>query len=302
MKVLIVGVGSIARKHVAALRLIDPGVVIFALRSSADADEVEGIHNIFTLSELDSVTLDFAIVSNPTAEHCRTIGMLLPLGCPLFIEKPLSHTPEIGTLLPCIEEAGVLTYVACNLRFLECIRFVKQELSGLRVNEVNAYCGSYLPEWRPGADYMKVYSVRPEAGGGVHLDLIHELDYLYWLFGKPAEVHRILRNQSSLGIEACDYANYCLEYECFCANVILNYYRRDAKRTLELVCNDATWEVDLLKNRVMRNGTVVFSSEKRILDTYPAQMSYFVDLVKERSTASLNSFGEAFEVLKICLE
>lgn len=304
MNVLIVGLGSIAKKHITALRQIDPDIAIYALRSSATAVKYDRVQNIFSLSELESVSLDFVIISNPTAEHKKTIESLLPLKCPLFIEKPLYHSLDVEKLLQQVEDSGLLTYVACNLRFLECIRFIKEELKNksLIINEVNAYCGSYLPEWRPGTDFTKSYSAIPQAGGGVHIDLIHELDYLYWLFGKPNEVHRVFRNRSSLGIEAYDYANYCLEYDCFCASVILNYFRKDAKRTLELVCDNGTWEVDLRENSVMKNGDLVFCSDHRITDTYFAQMMYFIELIKQHSTTSFNSFGEALDVLKICLK
>jgi len=127
------------------------------------------------------------------------------------------------------------------LRFLECIGFIKEKIQFLNnraLNEVNVYCGSYLPEWRPGIDYKKSYSANPELGGGVHRDLIHELDYLYWLFGQPKAVNRFLRSQSSLAISSFDYANYLLDYDGFSANVILNYFRRDAKRSMELVFSD----------------------------------------------------------------
>lgn len=303
MNVLIVGLGSIAKKHIAALQHIDSKIIIFALRSSSSAVEYEGVRNIFSLTELKCVSLDFAIISNPTAEHKKTIESLLPLNCPLFIEKPLYHTLEIEILLQSVKKSGVLTYVACNLRFLECIQFVKTELmkENWVINEVNVYCGSYLPEWRLGTDFRKNYSAIHEAGGGVHIDLIHELDYIYWLFGKPEYTHRIFRNRSSLNIEAYDYANYCLEYERFCANVVLNYYRKDACRTLEIVCDNGTWGIDLKTNSVVKNGIVQFQSSHGILDTYKSQMSYFVELVKNHSTVSFNSFENALDVLKICL-
>ena len=124
MNVLIVGLGSIARKHIAALRQIEPGVCIYALRSSVLAPVYEHVRNVFSLEELSSVCLDFAVISNPTAEHKKTIEALLSLKCPLFIEKPLFHTLAVGKLLERVRQSGVLTYVACNLRFLECIRYV----------------------------------------------------------------------------------------------------------------------------------------------------------------------------------
>ena len=202
-----------------------------------------------------------------------------------------------------INDRGITTYVACNLRFLDSIRFVKEQLPDFqnkKLNEVNVYCGSYLPDWRVDFDFRKTYSAISELGGGVHIDLIHELDYLYWLFGEPKEVKRCFRNQSSLSISAYDYANYLLDYEGFCANVVLNYYRRDPKRSLELVFEDETWNIDLLKNQVICNKQILYKSEQRIANTYPVQMQYFINSINNKNEP-FNSVNDAFNVLKMCL-
>jgi predicted dehydrogenase len=303
MKVLVVGLGSIAKRHIAALRVIDPEVEIFAWRSQVDAAPVAGVTSVFELGAIQGLRIDFAIVSNPTAMHKATIEDLLVLHCPLFIEKPLHAALDLQELLDQVDAAGVATYVACNLRFLGCIRFVQSALAaqGKRLQEVNAYCGSYLPDWRPGQDFRQNYSARADLGGGVHIDLIHELDYLYWLFGMPEQVTSVFRNRSALAITAIDYANYTLEYPEFAASVVLNYYRRDPKRTLELVLEDETWLVDLRANRVSCGDKELFSSTETIADTYLAQMQHFVAVVKQE-TPSLNTIHDAYNVLKICLD
>lgn len=305
MKVLIVGLGSIGRRHVESLFAVRPQAVILALRTTANnAPEHPNVTRISNVDELTGLNIDFAIISNPTSEHKRTIEKLLPFGFPLFIEKPLHHTLEMQPLVEWIENSKISTYVACNLRFLKCLSFVQERiktLQGKRLNEVNIYCGSYLPDWRREIDYRKSYSAGKDSGGGVHLDLIHELDYLYWIFGRPKQVRRSFSNQSSLGIEAVDYANYLVDYEGFSANVVLNYYRRDAKRTFELVFGDETWYVDLLKNTVTCKSELIFESDQNILDTYDDQMKYFVECLEEHKTP-FNSVMEAFEVLKVCIE
>ena len=211
---------------------------------------------------------------------------------------------DIEELINSINSREIFTYVACNLRYLDCIRFVKEQLSLLpnkKLNEVNVYCGSYLPDWRPNADFRKTYSAITELGGGVHIDLIHELDYLYWLFGIPKEVTRKFKCQSTLNISTYDYANYLLDYKGFCANVVLNYYRRDSKRSLELLFHDETWNVDLLKNEVSCKNQILFDSEQRITDTYLLQMDYFINSISAKKK-TFNTVSDAYEVLKICLE
>lgn len=304
MKALVIGLGSIARKHIAALRMLDPDVEIVALRSNPHASEEEGVKNVYTLAEAVGEKPDFVIVSTPTACHGDTIETALAIGIPLFIEKPLIHTlPEAERIACRIEKSGKLNYVACNLRFLECLRFLKERLADrdIRINEVNSYCGSWLPGWRPGVDFRAVYSARPELGGGVHIDLIHEIDTLYWLFGMPDAVVRTFRNSSSLGIDAVDYANYCMSYPGFCASVVLNYYRRDYRRTLEIVCEDSTLMVDLARNMVLENGNVIFESSRTIADTYISQMEYFLQLIKSGSTASFNTVADAVATLRMAL-
>jgi predicted dehydrogenase len=303
MRVLIIGLGSIASKHIFALRKLVPGVTIYALRSHLDARQEEGIINIFDLEAVKE-QLNFAIISNPTAAHYITIKQLLPLRIPLFIEKPLFHTLENGdSLISQCNTAQVATYVACNLRFHPCVREMKAylEKSEGTINEVNVYCGSYLPGWRPQQDFRKSYSAIPEMGGGVHLDLIHELDYICWLLGRPDHTSKILTHHSNLKIAAVDYANYQFSYPRFTTNVILNYFRRDAKRVMEIVMDDNTVEMNLLKNTIAVNGDVIFTQPTDINYSYIKQMEYFIEAI-ENNTPLMNDISEAYQVLKICLQ
>ena len=300
MRVLIIGLGSIAKKHIAALKEIYPDVKLFAMRSSPLAPEVEGVINIYESDNVRNLGLDFVIISNPTFKHKETIESLLHLNLPLFIEKPIFNTLEGEDLLNSIAKKKIITYVACNLRFLECLKFAKRSIVDKRLNEVNIYCGSYLPVWRPGQNFRETYSANQEMGGGVHIDLIHELDYAYWIFGSPKNIRRTTSSSSSLDISAIDYANYLLQFDQYNVSIILNYFRRDAKRTLEVVCDDGTLNIDLLKNEVFWNGDLVFKSKQLVSDTYTGQMKFFIENILTQKD-SLNTANEAYAILKICL-
>ena len=304
MKVLIIGLGSIALKHIKALQELYPSVVIYALRRKGEpSKEIKGVIEVFDISEIKVDTLSFILISNPTAVHYETIKEVMVYKKPLFIEKPLFETlsNEANDLVMEIERQGIPTYVACNLRFLESIAKIRELLVGKRVNEVNVYCGSYLPDWRPNIDFRKVYSANKEMGGGVHIDLIHELDYVYWLFGAPIHTQSFFSNKSSLDITAYDYANYLWEYDDFSVSVVLNYYRRDSKRTLEILTDEGTYLVDLLKNNISYNDELVFQSSQLSLETYTAQMQFFVEEILNRQT-KFNTIVEANKILELCLQ
>ena len=157
MLVLIIGLGSIAKKHVIALRKINIKCEIYALRSGNSAKLTQGIINIKNFIELPKKP-DFAIISNPTSYHKITIEKLLEQNIPMFIEKPAFHNLEgVDKLVKSVNNSKLINYVACNFRFHPCIEFLKNVLpkGNKKINEINVYCGSYLPDWREGTDFKK---------------------------------------------------------------------------------------------------------------------------------------------------
>jgi len=301
MNVLIIGLGSIAKKHIHALKQLDAHVNCYALRSGEHSESVDGVTDIKSVNECKGI--DFTIVSNPTAYHFEAIQQAASLKKPIFIEKPPFHSMKnTDACLSMIAENKIMTYTAFNLRFLESLLYLKKNVELKKVQEVNVYCGSYLPEWRSNVDYKKNYSANTEMGGGVHLDLIHELDYVLWIFGQPLEVKKTLRNKSSIDINAIDYANYVLVYDTFVVSIVLNYFRRDAKRTCEIVFDDATWQTNLMTNTIvnMNDGSTLLQSKQTVLDTYSDQMRYFCQAISS-NTHPNNSLKESINTLKIAL-
>jgi predicted dehydrogenase len=304
MNILIVGLGSIARKHIDAIQFLNINATIYALRSTNNVVNEKVIINVFSIDNLD-ITFDFAIISNPTHLHFEYIQLLAKKNIPLFIEKPAIHTLDnSGKLISLIESKNLMTYVACNLRFHPCILFINKYLKSvpIRINEVNVYCGSYLPDWRPGKDFRKIYSANENMGGGVHLDLFHEFDYITWIFGFPNKSNSVRRNVSSIGINAIDYANYNLEYTNYNVSIILNYYRKKAKRTIEIISDNQIINIDLINNIVAdENDQILFqSSNFEMINTYYDQMQYFLNCLKQ-NVKPMNSLKESIGVLKIVL-
>jgi predicted dehydrogenase len=303
MKGLILGLGSIAQKHVQALKNQRNDIQLFAVRSGYSQHNVEGVFNL-TAAELNSNKFNFAIISNPTYQHVQALSQLITLGIPLIIEKPLFQI--VGdvelNLVEEINKRAILTYVACNLRFHPCIRYFKDIVlpSLSTINEVNVYGGSYLPDWRPNRDFRNVYSARADMGGGVHLDHIHELDYIYWFFGKPLSVTSAFFSKSDLQITAIDNAHYLWEYPKYCVNFSLNYYRRTPKRQIEVLTDKGEYLIDLMANNILFNNQVIVQYEIDRLYTYNKQMEYFMNCITENKKM-MNDVNEALDILKLCL-
>ena len=304
MKVLIIGLGSIAIKHIEAIKKINQNAIIYALRSSNNANNFKDIIDLYSIKDVPN-DIDFILISNPTSLHSKTILNVIDFNKPLFIEKPVFdsviNNDEIVRL---IKEKNIKTYVACNLRFHPALNFIKSYLNSniLKLNEVNVYCGSYLPKWRPLQDYTKSYSANQKLGGGVHLDLIHELDYTIWIFGKPINYNSIKRKVSNLLIDTFDYTNYNLSYPDFNVSITLNYYRSTPKRQIEIILENETLICDLLTSTILNNeNQIIFTdNEFDFSKTYLDQMNYFIDNL-ENDNIYMNDINESFEILKIAL-
>ena len=68
-------------------------------------------------------------------------------------------------------------------------------------------------EWRPGTDYRKSYSARQEMGGGVILDICHEIDIAMAVFGDVKSVCCMARKVSNLDIDTEDVADIVFLHE-----------------------------------------------------------------------------------------
>jgi predicted dehydrogenase len=303
MNVLFVGLGSIAAKHIHFLRGIDPAVKLFALRS-ANRSAIPDVVNVVSVPLLKEIEIDFIVVSNPTSLHVSTIEELITLGKPFFIEKPFaSSIEEASRAVSLLKRQHVTAYVAYPLRFHPLLRELKKIVTAeqAKIEEVNVYNGSYLPRWRKDSDYRNSYSADPAMGGGVHLDMSHEIDLVCWLFGRPTASTCYLQSKSSLGIKSYDYANYLLTYPDFTASIVLNYFRTVPRRTFEIIFSNKVVITDILKGTISVDNEIIYQFKGDINDMYAHQLEYFIDGITSEGKQLENNPDEALDVLSFIL-
>jgi len=214
---LIVGLGSIGRRHLECLRMIRPEAKIVVWRQyHKNAEIPQGADAVvFCLEDALAWEPQVAIVANPATLHIETAMCLARHGLHLLVEKPLSTSLQgVDQLIGICEERGLVLMVAYILRFNESLIFFKQTIKNQsvgRVVSVHAEVGQYLPGWRPGIDYRDSVSARRELGGGALLELSHELDYVRWIFGEVYSVQGSIENTGLLDINVDDLVNLIME-------------------------------------------------------------------------------------------
>ncbi|SEJ36110.1 Predicted dehydrogenase [Halohasta litchfieldiae] len=306
---LFFGLGSIGRRHLSVLQELDSSVEVHAYRSQkADPDEFPNVIQHDELDEALSVNPDVAFITNPTSLHVETAITAAEHGCHLFIEKPLSDTLA-GTeqLSRVVATNDLITYVACVFRFHPVLKYIKTQLENNVIGTVYNYrvfSGSYLPDWRPEQDYRESYSADPDMGGGVVLDLIHEIDYAYWLFGDVLDTKAWVGQLSELEIESEDFVEAIVSMESGAVGQIhLDYYRPEPRRTIEITGSDGIITGDLL------DGTVTVTANQETIekefefernDLFRSQLSHFLTHVRNGDPCD-NDVEQGRTVLEIAL-
>lgn len=307
IRICFVGLGSIGKRHIKnvaqVLRERKQEFVIDAIRCTDNKlpdDICALIQNCYRMEEISGI-YDVIFVTNPTIYHYDTIKKLLHKSKHMFVEKPVFH--EFKDSLGEFDFRGNgIYYVACPLRYSSVLRELKERLKKERVYSVRVISSSYLPEWRKGVDYREIYSAHKEMGGGVTLDLIHELDYILWLFQMPEMSYHLCGKYSDLEINCDDVSVYLLKYMDKIVEIHTDYIGREKVRNIELHCKNYVIKGDLLRNRlkyVYPDGKV---KEVKLLpqDYYLEEMRAFWDMVEGKKDNE-NSIIYANEVLKIAL-
>jgi predicted dehydrogenase len=208
MKIAVLGTGSIGTRHLDVLKKLSiPSVAVPIRRGKADELLRSGQECAHSLEEAKAMGALAVVIATETGRHTADTDLALRLGLHTLCEKPLSFSVDSARhLLPLSAEKGLHLCVACCMRFNEGLQVFRARLPEIgTIHSARIECRSYLPDWHPGRDYRQSYSAR-KGDGGVLLDLIHEIDYALWMFGRPQAVSGMTANTSTLGIDAEELA------------------------------------------------------------------------------------------------
>lgn len=306
MNVLFVGLGSIGTRHLnnltalAAQRGLE--LKIDALRSSLrplpQATQAKLARQFIGFEQLGHY--DLAFITNPTHLHAMALKELADKVDCFFIEKPIFEATGYD-----LEDLGLgweqKAYVAAPMRWCGVMLALKKLLPTLAPYSARVICSSYLPDWRPGVDYRTVYSAHKAMGGGVTIDLIHEWDYLVDLFGQPLKAYNLKGTYSQLELDSDDLSVYIAQYPTLLAEVHLDYFGRQYRRSIELFCKDGTVTADFGAGTLTLANGAVQHFEEPVNQRYLREMEYFLNYAQNGAGESVNSPRTALEVLKLTL-
>ena len=307
MKVLFTATGSIGSRHITNFSTLcasrgiplEIDAVRYSDRVLPEAIAGKIRREIRDDSQLDG-HYDILFVTDETKTHYENIMKYRERCDSMFIEKHIFDTLDypIEAIRP--KRAEDVYYVAAPIRFTQYVKKLKECVDNNKVYSARIIFSSYMPSWQPGRDYRKSFRCFNDRGGGVDVDLLHEIDYMIYLFGKPRKVHRVAGKFSHLEMDACDLATYIFEYGDKVVEMHLDYFGRVRNRQTELYTEDDVIVVDF--NKQSCEHKVKEEAEPYEADDhfYQDEMAYFLDLYESKGRMqNINSPEAAYETLRI---
>lgn len=314
---LVLGLGSIGRRHATNLAALHPGARLTFVRHTAAEDDFTRSLGARVVDRLDAVIdepVDLAVLATPSANHRDALPALIERACPLLVEKPvvtsLDDADAVSLLLetapPAVRAAGF------NLRYLPSLRRFRDAVAGGRVGtpvRASFIAGQWLPSWRPGTDYRSSYSSDASRGGGVELDLSHEFDVARWFFGDLAVEYARGGRFTSLELEANDTSVSVLAPETGppLVTVSLDYVARQRVRWYEVVGEDGRieWTLDGRLEHSDADGRHDLSGTLGDFDvaaTYVEMIRGVIDAVTTGATSGFQSLEDGLASTRLALQ
>ncbi|MCG3703943.1 Gfo/Idh/MocA family oxidoreductase [Aliarcobacter butzleri] len=291
MKALIIGFGSIGKRHYDVLSKLSQ------IRG-IDLVTKQNIENKICYKKLEVVNninqYDYFVIASETNKHFEQLNFLEKnvKDKLIFCEKPLFESKQD------LEIKNNRVFIGYVLRFHPLLKKLKEFVKKEKILLVNAKCGQYLPSWRPNTDYKNCYSAKKDEGGGVLLDLSHEIDYVQWLCGKINEIKSYQVKISDLEISSDDLSMLIGKTnKNILVSISMDYISKITHRKLLVETLEHAYELDFISNKLIKkdkNGleeTYGFSNLER---NYMFEKMH-LDIFNQQKNVC--TFKEALEVM-----
>lgn len=249
MQSLVIGYGSIGRRHARLLTELGCAVAVVSSQNCTDYPCYTTIKEAVAKHQPH-----YVVVASITSRHSHDLLALREAGFSgvALIEKPLFMNANEGET-----DYPFTLFTAYNLRFHPITQQLKAALSGQKILAVSAYVGQHLSQWRPGRDVKDTYSAHKAQGGGVVRDLSHELDLAQYLFGDLTLHAASVARVGDVTVDSEDVATLLMQSSiCSHIHVHMNYLDTMPTRWWYVITEQGSYHADLIACTLSVDGQV----------------------------------------------
>ena len=288
-KILVIGTGSIAQRHLRNLfKLKQKNVYVFSKSKMQKKKLTKVFPKINFAEKINFKNFTHLIFANSSTKRFKMLIKNLNLvKNKVYYEKPLACDVK---QLEIIKKKRFKYFMAgFQLRAYPLLNILKKIIKKniKKLKYCNLSVGHDLRQWRSNYDVSKIYYADSLKYSGVLWELCHEIDIIYYLFGLPKSVYA--RNLKLMNFKKIknDYSSVQLDYKKFTLNLIQEMISPIYKRKYEFIFTDKILILDLVSNQIY----LLKKNKKKILyqinnfnknEMYLKLMKNFVSKEKNR--------------------
>lgn len=258
---LLIGFGSIANKHYKIIKEKDKKSNIFIykknkLKITYDKNRTY----IFNLEKTLIDKIDYVFILSPSSSHKYYLDIFIKFKhLKIFIEKPLFDSlKNKNSLYKLYSKNSERIFIGYNMRFMKSLNFIKKYIKNKKILGVTVNNLSNLKFWRK-KDYSKSVTAVKKLGGGIILELSHEIDYISYLFNDLKILYKSFDKKSSLKINVEDQIMTFFKSKNFEILLNMNMFSYCNERVIKIFFQNETIVCDL------NNGSISFFNKKYIV-------------------------------------
>ena len=314
-RILIIGFGNIGKRHFKAIKKVLPHVKVKTLHHKKTQEifnQLDG--RFFKLDEAIAYKPQIVLIASPANFHISQSLIFAKNGCNLIIEKPLSDkSNHIKRLIHFRDRRRLIVHICYNLRYDNSLIYFKKCIEKKvigKIYSIRCEVGRNLRQWRPGTDYRNTVTANSKLGGGVLLELSHEIDYLQWIFGKIISVNSILKKHSELEVDVEDSAYLIMgispndNSEIITSILAMDFIRHDNTRQCVVIGEKGSLKLDLIEGNVQKldisknKWKLLYQNYQEADETLCTQWNAYISRIKEKGKGDV-SIEDAHSVIRV---
>jgi len=309
----IIGLGSIGKRHARIVKEYLPNVKLHIVRSGKGPnvydpmfDDVPIYDSVAALIKND---VDAVIICSPSSVHIEQSTDLIKANIPILIEKPLSNNiDKIHDFQKLANDSNIPILIGYCLRHSDSLNNLAELLSNNVIGDVSYVrieSSSYLPNWRPDSELINTVSANKSLGGGVLLELSHELEYAIRMFGPFIKVSASINGSDSvLGLDVEEAVDILLTNQNNVkVSIHLDFCNRALERSCRVYGNEGVLLWDGIKDvtTISKDGILdeSYAFEQTRDDLFQSQLEHFIKCIsgEQSPLVSLNTGVDVLQLI-----
>lgn len=278
MRILVIGAGSIGRRHAENLG---------ALGVTADLIAWRGYSAELLASRLATGDVQGVVIATATQIRLALIAACAAADVPFYVEKPLAfRSGDLALIADAAAPVAQRSLIGFMMRYHPAFRY----LAGADLSDTYRFgfeIGHDVTQWRQNWQFSDSYAAKCE-GGGALLDLCHELDMAACLFpGLELAGVDSLGHAAYPGVDMSSQIR--LTNTGVTGDVAMDYLAPVSTRIISLRGTNRLHDFDLITGRyaITGQGAAVLEFPFQRNDMFLAAMRDFLALVQGRLPSDL---------------